>query len=1037
MRKLSFGKSAVGIFVIMLCLFSGILKYATVYAEEADAGTQYQIEFSDCENGFLQFSDTDYTEKSFSAGDKVTITAIPDAWYLTDNVTAETKGKEILEVTKKDAEYMFTMPDDDVVITAEFVWNPAIPIGRKDITGEDLGTACVVSGEDAGTDTDTDAGADADTDVGADAGIMLFSTVGSNCTITPGTYHAYGSWSTCEFKVTSDTGNHLGYCAQPNSSTPSGVYKVSALNNNLLKIALMLAPGGPWEYTLSSAIGKPGLSFFYDTNVAGGNTYANAHAVIGYIYSGQLTGLSAAYANGVKNMAALVTNIYNNTAQGTSDAYHTGIDPNDYKAYVAYNNQQDIVWLEKVVSNGSIALYKSSANTTFTNFNNCYSYEGAEYGVYSGSTLVGKIVTDASGYGRLDNIPAGSYTIKELTPSKGYSVNITAVNVTVTSGLTSTVNVKEYPQNNPISILLRKIDSENEENHPQGSAELAGAQFRVDFYAGDKAPSVSGATKTWILETDEDGYVRMDNVHKVSGDEFYYNTDGDAAFPLGTVTVQEIKAPPGYALNNEIYVMKIESEGTAELVETYNAPVIPENVLRLDVMKILQGTDEKISGAVFRHTLPDGTAEDVTTDENGSAGFVGLTDGQHVLEEISVLEGYTLNPGKITFTVSNREARINYSAHQQTFGDLAVVSDGEITGITGEAKRLEAITISKGAGVEGISGDIKYRVSVESDGVLDWVTSGKMAGTTGESKRIEAVQIVLTGSLAQQYDIYYRTHIQSYGWLQWTKGSDSDSGWSGSKGLDKSVQALQIVMVRKGEAGPDNSDAASAYSYKTSAGGNQQTYDGRPLSDIQAESKGKKITVDSNTSTEETGFMTFTASDAGRVSITVEDVLQPFKLLLHKQNESGNVLKGAEFTLYSDKACKKELEKVTTNAKGEASFENLEVGITYYLKETKAPKGYKIPINADGSDLIYEFRTESDPQKGSFEYYVNGEKHTETSGAYAITGTKEEREVNLTVINRTSPELPETGSHVPLILALSGICLMAIGIIYYLLKRKG
>lgn len=158
--------------------------------------------------------------------------------------------------------------------------------------------------------------------------------------------------------------------------------------------------------------------------------------------------------------------------------------------------------------------------------------------------------------------------------------------------------------------------------------------------------------------------------------------------------------------------------------------------------------------------------------------------------------------------------------------------------------------------------------------------------------------------------------------------------------------------------------------------------------------------------------------------MSVEDTLKPFKLLLHKQNESGKALEGAEFILYSDQACEKELIKAVTNAKGEAAFENLEVGTAYYLKETKAPEGYSIPVNKDGSDIVYEIRTESDPQKDIFEYYVNGTKHTETSGAYAVTGTKDDREVNLTVINQTGVELPETGSHLPLILALAGIGLM-------------
>ncbi|WP_270188624.1 hypothetical protein, partial [Mediterraneibacter gnavus] len=48
----------------------------------------------------------------------------------------------------------------------------------------------------------------------------FFAAVGSQATIRPGTPHAYGSWNTTEFSVQTETGTHLGYCAEPNSPTP-------------------------------------------------------------------------------------------------------------------------------------------------------------------------------------------------------------------------------------------------------------------------------------------------------------------------------------------------------------------------------------------------------------------------------------------------------------------------------------------------------------------------------------------------------------------------------------------------------------------------------------------------------------------------------------------------------------------------------------------------------------------------------------------------------------------------------------------------
>ena len=81
----------------------------------------------------------------------------------------------------------------------------------------------------------------------------FFAAEGSQATITPGTPHAYGSWNTTEFSVKTETGTYLGYCAEPNSPTPSGVFQVSKLNNDLIKAMLLVSIGGP-AYDVSKPI---------------------------------------------------------------------------------------------------------------------------------------------------------------------------------------------------------------------------------------------------------------------------------------------------------------------------------------------------------------------------------------------------------------------------------------------------------------------------------------------------------------------------------------------------------------------------------------------------------------------------------------------------------------------------------------------------------------------------------------------------------------------------------------------------------------
>ncbi len=58
--------------------------------------------------------------------------------------------------------------------------------------------------------------------------------------------------------------------------------------------------------------------------------------------------------------------------------------------------------------------------------------------------------------------------------------------------------------------------------------------------------------------------------------------------------------------------------------------------------------------------------------------------------------------------------------------------------------------------------------------------------------------------------------------------------------------------------------------------------------------------------------------------MTIEDKPACYKIELKKENEKGVALAGAEFTLYEDQACQKEIDRVLTDGNGVAMFENLE-----------------------------------------------------------------------------------------------------------------
>ena len=137
---------------------------------------------------------------------------------------------------------------------------------------------------------------------------------------------------------------------------------------------------------------------------------------------------------------------------------------------------------------------------------------------------------------------------------------------------------------------------------------------------------------------------------------------------------------------------------------------------------------------------------------------------------------------------------VSYQSHVQNIGWQGWKSNGEASGTSGQALRLEGMNIK----LEGIDGGIEYRTHVQNIGWMDWVANGAVSGTSGRSLRLEAINIRLTGNAANRYDIYYRVHAQNVGWMGWAKNGDA----AGTAGFSYRLEAIQIQLVDKGGAAP-------------------------------------------------------------------------------------------------------------------------------------------------------------------------------------------------------------------------------------------
>ena len=350
------------------------------------------------------------------------------------------------------------------------------------------------------------------------------------------------------------------------------------------------------------------------------------------------------------------------------------------------------------IDEGYAKVQKRSATPSITDGNSCYSLKGAEFTVYNGGgSPVGTLTTDESGNTNTIKLPAGTYTLKETKTPNGY-LKAADQQFTVNGGQTTTITVADPPANDPAVMVVGKFDgdktySEIEGNMPQGSASLAGAEFTVEYYDTldyDSYEAIKDAgvkpARSWIVATDEDGYARLSKDYFVSGDEFYYGSNGETTLPRGTVVIYESKAPEGYNLNKEsVSFQKIQETPTSGVI-TYNTPQVPEDVKRggVEVQKLDSKTGQtpqgnaSLKGITFsvindndnsvivngKEFAPGEVALTITTDESGHAATAddALPYGSYIIRETGTNDSYLNTSDEIHATISEDGTVYNFTA---------------------------------------------------------------------------------------------------------------------------------------------------------------------------------------------------------------------------------------------------------------------------------------------------------------------------------------------------------------------------------------
>lgn len=449
-------------------------------------------------------------------------------------------------------------------------------------------------------------------------------------------------------------GGNYAYCVQPSKKTPqSGTYEkhydvenyvsnagdeTQALQSRNLAYYCWGAPGFNASYFPST---------WYDGSAMDDDKYiALSHIMLSFLVSydevGSMHGCNSSFKNWVyQNVLGYNANGDLVNGQATLPILCWATAPASFKVYILSTGSatQNILGYEYTPT-GTVSLSKTSANTGITSGNSCYSLAGAVYGIYSDagcSAQVTTLTTDAGGNAAAVSLNAGTYYYKELTAPAGYALDSSVQSFTVTAGQNTALSVSDTPTNDPVRISINKVDSETGDK-VQGGASLENAEFTVKYYAGyyNAGNLPANATRTWVIKTVKIGgvYVAgLNNTCKVSGDDFYTNAAGTAILPLGTISIEETKAPEGYNLEGAYlqvggvgekitgkYVAQITQNGNLASLKGGNTFKVSDKIKRGDfkLTKIDTDNQNRMSDIPFRVTnKATGESHIIKTDENG------------------------------------------------------------------------------------------------------------------------------------------------------------------------------------------------------------------------------------------------------------------------------------------------------------------------------------------------------------------------------------------------------------------------------------
>lgn len=248
-----------------------------------------------------------------------------------------------------------------------------------------------------------------------------------------------------------------------------------------------------------------------------------------------------------------------------------------------------------------------------------------------GGGFYAEVVTGKDGTATVEVPAAGEYSITEIAPPVGYTLDPATYTVKVEGHTAAGEEVVFTARNYKTRVKLNKVNEKG--------IQLEGAEFSILGAEGKRA--VKFKKEGSVYTYSEDGGVTA-------------ITAGNAdivGLPVGSYILRENNAPANYVSLEDIrFRVRADLYDKALKLTVANLP--HENGIAV-LKESPDGT--RLRGAVFTLYKADNTeVEKVTTDKAGVALFTGLNPGRYYIKETAASEGYKPLDNKFEFTIDEK-----------------------------------------------------------------------------------------------------------------------------------------------------------------------------------------------------------------------------------------------------------------------------------------------------------------------------------------------------------------------------------------------